>query len=151
MIEPAPTPQVVSGAVAWKLGKTGTAWTCKPRPTSTWSNPALTAALRGGGTTYTWAAATTGSNNAAGYQLASGEPVMAIGGFNGTDPAPSLARFEALVGAKKIHYYIPSGGGFGTQMGGSSVAGDIASWVASHYTAETLGGTTVYDLSRPAG
>ena len=46
------------------------------------------------------------SNNAAGYQLASGEPVMAIGGFNGTDPAPTLAQFEQYVAAGKIHYFI---------------------------------------------
>ncbi len=46
------------------------------------------------------------SNNAAGYQLASGDPVMAIGGFNGTDPSPTLAQFEKYVSEGKIHYYI---------------------------------------------
>ena len=40
---------------------------------------------------YTWVAATVGSTNAAGYQLATGAPVMAVGGFNGTDPAPEAA------------------------------------------------------------
>ena len=50
------------------------------------------------------------SNKAAGYQLASGEPVMAIGGFNGTDPAPTLAQFETYVAEGKIHYFIASGG-----------------------------------------
>jgi hypothetical protein len=34
-----------------------------------------------------------------------GRPVMAIGGFRGTDPAPSLAEFEKLVAAHRIHYY----------------------------------------------
>jgi hypothetical protein len=43
----------------------------------------LTALLRRDAGSYTWAAATIGSNSAAGYQLASGEPVMALGGFNG--------------------------------------------------------------------
>ena len=53
------------------------------------------------------------ANSAAGYQLATGEPVMAIGGFNGTDPAPTLAQFEQYVSEGKIHYYIAGGGGFG--------------------------------------
>ena len=34
---------------------------------------------------FTWAAAVVGSNNAASYQLATELPVMAVGGFNGTD------------------------------------------------------------------
>lgn len=46
---------------------------------------------------FTWAAAATGANQAAGYQLAVEEPVMAIGGFNGTDPSPTLAEFKRLV------------------------------------------------------
>ncbi|MGZ6793483.1 MAG: ArnT family glycosyltransferase, partial [Mycobacteriales bacterium] len=45
----------------------------------------LVAALRAGASSYTWVAAAVGSNAAAGPQLATGLPVMAIGGFNGTD------------------------------------------------------------------
>ena len=52
-----------------------------------------------GSSRYTWVAAAIGSNEAAGYQLATGQPVMAIGGFNGTDPAPTLAQFERYVAA----------------------------------------------------
>ena len=40
-----------------------------------------------------------GANNAAGYQpLASGQAIMAIGGFNGTDPTPMLRRDPTLLG-----------------------------------------------------
>ena len=46
---------------------------------------------------YRWTAAAIGANNAAGYQLASGQAIMAIGGFNGTDPTPTLAQFEQYV------------------------------------------------------
>ena len=60
---------------------------------------------------YTWVAAAIGSNEAAGYQLATGQPVMAIGGFNGTDPSPTLAQFERYVQEGKIHYFIAGGGG----------------------------------------
>ncbi len=122
---------------------------------SSQSNPALTKALQSNAGTYTWAAATVNSNNAAGYQLASGEPVMAIGGFNGTDPAPTLSQFEQYVSAGKIHYFIASGGGFGGGgFGGggrsSDDASQITSWVESHFTAQTLGGVTVYNLTTGA-
>ncbi|WP_225446747.1 glycosyltransferase family 39 protein [Streptacidiphilus sp. PB12-B1b] len=111
---------------------------------------AVTALLKADAHAYTWVAAGIGSQNAAGYQLATGDPVMAVGGFNGTDPAPSLAQFEDDVRAKKIHYFI--GGGVG--MAGSSGSSDssaIASWVAAHYTATTVGGVTLYDLTKPKG
>ena len=96
---------------------------------SSQSNPALTKALQADASRYTWAAATVNSNNAAGYQLASGEPVMAIGGFNGTDPAPTLAQFEKYVSEGKIHYFIASGGGFGG--GGFGGAGGGGGGVAT--------------------
>jgi hypothetical protein len=46
---------------------------------------------------YRWVAATLGANSAAGIQLATGDPITAIGGFNGTDPTPTLAHFQAYV------------------------------------------------------
>ena len=55
---------------------------------------------------FRWTAAAIGANNAAGYQLASGQAIMAIGGFNGTDPTPTLAQFEQYVRTGEIHYFI---------------------------------------------
>ncbi len=95
---------------------------------------------------YTWVAATTGAQNAASYQLASGSPVMAIGGFNGSDPSPTLAQFQEWVAQGKVHYFI-GGGNFGGQNGGSQAASEIASWVQQNFTATTVGNTTVYDLT----
>jgi 4-amino-4-deoxy-L-arabinose transferase-like glycosyltransferase len=103
----------------------------------------LTALLKQHAGSYTWAAATAGSNSAAGYQLATGEPVMAIGGFNGTDPAPSLAQFEQYVRAGKIHYFVG-----GSMARGGNSAQQITSWVTQTFTARTVDGVTVYDLSR---
>ena len=105
---------------------------------------------------YTWSAATVGAQNAASYQLATGKPVMALGGFNGTDPSLSLAGFQSYVQQGKIHYFLGSGsgGGMGGGMGGgggSSDSAEISSWVASHYTAKTVGNATVYDLTAPTG
>jgi 4-amino-4-deoxy-L-arabinose transferase-like glycosyltransferase len=107
---------------------------------------ALTAALKANASKYTWVAAAIGSETASGYQLASGEPVMAIGGFNGSDPAPTLAQFEKFVAEGKIHYFIA--GSVGTPNGGSNASSEISSWVSSHYTATTIGGVTLYDLTK---
>ncbi|SCG74281.1 hypothetical protein GA0070613_5497 [Micromonospora inositola] len=94
---------------------------------------------------YTWVAATIGSNNASGYQLATRRPVMAIGGFNGSDPSPTLAQFQRYVTDGEIHYFV-GGGGFRAN-GGSSASQEIASWVAENFTAKTVDGVTVYDLT----
>ena len=110
---------------------------------------ALTAVLEKDAGDYGWVAATVGANDAAGYQLATGDPVMAIGGFNGTDPWPTLAAFEKLVSEHRIHYFIAAGSGGGTGVGGSAKSTAITSWVESHFSTTTVGGTTLYDLTRP--
>ncbi len=70
---------------------------------------ALVAVLDANASDYTWVAAAIGSNQASGYQLATGDPVMAIGGFNGTDPSPTLAEFQQFVSEGRIHYFIAGG------------------------------------------
>jgi 4-amino-4-deoxy-L-arabinose transferase-like glycosyltransferase len=111
----------------------------------------ITAMLRAGAPGYHWTAAAVGANTAAGFQLASDEPIMAIGGFNGTDPAPTLAQFQEYVRAHKIHYFIGGGNGFGGAGGGftpgGSTTGSIASWVAANFPSRTVDGVTIYDLS----
>jgi 4-amino-4-deoxy-L-arabinose transferase-like glycosyltransferase len=109
---------------------------------------ALVSLLKHDASGFTWVAAAVGANSAAGVQLATGEAVLAIGGFNGTDPAPTLAQFEAYASAGKIHYFLAGGSG-GGPGGGSSASSAIASWVAAHFTSTTVGGVTVYDLTAP--
>jgi len=107
---------------------------------------ALVTALQTDAGTFTWAAAVVGSNNAAGYQLATQLPVMAVGGFNGTDPAPTLEQFQQYVADGKIHYFIA-----GRMMQGETGSDDaarIAAWVEANFTAQTVDGTTVYLLAR---
>ncbi|MDN5640878.1 MAG: glycosyltransferase family 39 protein [Actinomycetia bacterium] len=98
---------------------------------------------------YQWMLAVVGSNNAAGYQLASGESVMPVGGYNGTDPAPTLEEFQKLVAQGKIHYYIAGtiSSGMGGSSSGSDAAEQIDEWVQAHFTSTTVDGTTVYDLT----
>ncbi|MFC9799061.1 ArnT family glycosyltransferase [Streptomyces bacillaris] len=108
---------------------------------------------------YTWAAAAIGAQNAASYQLATEQPVMAIGGFNGSDPSPTLAQFKKYVEEGRIHYFV-SGGGMGGGgeggggmggggMGGSGTAFQISSWVTENFTEVTVGSATFYDLTQP--
>lgn len=109
------------------------------------------AALRADAGRYTWAAAAIGSQNAASYQLASGEPVMPIGGFNGSDPSPTLKQFQQYVRDGKIHWFI--GQGTGSRGGGGGPGGAtgsaIESWITANFKATTVGGATFYDLTAP--
>ena len=95
-------------------------------------------------------AAAVGSNSAAGYQLATQQPVMAIGGFNGSDPSPTLAQFQAWVAAGKIHYFIArrrTRWAVAPVAACGGTASQITSWVESTFTAQTVDGVTVYDLT----
>jgi hypothetical protein len=108
--------------------------------------------LRDAGTT--WSAAVVGSQSAASTELASGTAVMAIGGWSGSDAAPTLAQFQALVAAGDVHWFVSSGdgggmGGQGGQGGSDSVGSQISAWVTAHFTATQVDGTTVYDLTTP--
>ncbi|WP_017240507.1 glycosyltransferase family 39 protein [Streptomyces sp. SS] len=97
---------------------------------------------------YTWVAAAVGAQNAAGYQLATEKPVMAIGGFNGSDPSPTLDRFKRYVAEGKIHYFVSSDR---VQMGGgsgSSASSEISAWVSENFEQVTVGSSTLYDLTR---
>ncbi|MQY08819.1 glycosyltransferase family 39 protein [Actinomadura macrotermitis] len=108
----------------------------------------VVAALKDGASAYRWAAAAVGSNSAAGYQLATGLPVMAVGGFNGTDPAPTLEEFQRLVAGHRVHYFIAGVGGMAMRAtSGSDAAQKINAWVTSSFTARTVGGVTLYDLT----
>jgi 4-amino-4-deoxy-L-arabinose transferase-like glycosyltransferase len=110
----------------------------------------LVRALESGNSRYRWVAATSGSQSAASYELATGgQAVMAIGGFSGEGGNLTLARFEAYVKAGDIHYYIATGGGMGGGPGRGGSASSILRWVESHYTRQTIGGTTVYNLTLP--
>ncbi len=108
---------------------------------------ALVALLQDAAGSYRWAAAMTSASNAAPYQLASGSPIMAIGGFNGTDQSLTLADFQEFVTSGQVRYYI-GGGGFANSPN-QGVAGEIAAWVHQNFDSTTVGGTTVYDLDSP--
>jgi 4-amino-4-deoxy-L-arabinose transferase-like glycosyltransferase len=101
-----------------------------------------------------WIVAVQGANEAAQIELATGQPVMAMGGFTGTDPAPTLAQLQEYVGSGRLRYVIvggaggPGGPGDGGPAGGRGTTGEIAQWVASHGSlVESVSGVSLYDLS----
>jgi hypothetical protein len=120
------------------------------------STPAVTRLLVRDADAHTWVAAVTGANSAAGFQLATGRPVMPLGGFNGTDPSPTPARFRRLVATGRVHWLIAGGGRYVPESDGevqpvtrtgSNDAERIERWVARHFAATTVDGVVVYDLT----
>jgi len=77
----------------------------------------------------TWIVAANSSQEAGSIELATGLPVMAMGGFTGSDPAPSVEEFQAYVASGQLRFVLAGGrGGFGGGFGGS----DVTSWVMGH-------------------
>jgi hypothetical protein len=114
---------------------------------STQVSSALIKLLEQDASRYKWIAATVGTQSAAPIELATGgDAVLAIGGFNGTDPAPTLAGFQAMVARHEIHYYVGQGS---NSFGGGTGSSSITSWVAAHFKSATAGGVTVYNLTAP--
>ncbi|MFF3575037.1 ArnT family glycosyltransferase [Nocardia jiangxiensis] len=104
------------------------------------SNPRLVAALTG--THSNWSAAVDHSENAAELELASRTPVMAIGGFGGKDPVPTLNQFIGEVRDHRVTYYLADHADHRP-----TAHTDIKRWVAAHFTPVQLGDVTMYDLS----
>lgn len=98
-----------------------------------------------------WSAAVDRSSNAAALELASNTAVMAIGGFAGTDPVPTLAQFKDDVAAHRVTYYVASNTLGHRPARAARVHADIARWVAANFPAEAIGKTIVWDLSTPVG
>lgn len=74
---------------------------------STGNGASLVELLERGAPGYRWAAAVVGSANAASMELSTGgDPVMAVGGYAATDPAPPLAEFQRMVAAHEVHYFV---------------------------------------------
>jgi 4-amino-4-deoxy-L-arabinose transferase-like glycosyltransferase len=104
-----------------------------------------------------WSAAIDRSSSAAGLELATGTAVMAIGGFSGTDPTPTLAQFQDYVARHQIAYYLaPRGsskGAVAEEENGEGISprahSDILRWVRGHFHSTTIGGVTAYDLFAP--
>jgi 4-amino-4-deoxy-L-arabinose transferase-like glycosyltransferase len=107
-----------------------------------------------------WLVAIDGADQAASIQLVTNEPVMAMGGFSGNDPAPTLEQLKAYIRSGELRYVVvggrggPDGGAFrpGIGAGGSSVTAERSQWVVRSCQAVSVGGTTgLYDCAGAAG
>jgi 4-amino-4-deoxy-L-arabinose transferase-like glycosyltransferase len=84
--------------------------------------------------------ATTDSNTAAPIILATGKPVMSLGGFSGGDPIVSADQFASLVSSGEVRYVLIGRGGGGS-FGGRGATGAIMSWVEANGTPVTIAGS----------
>jgi 4-amino-4-deoxy-L-arabinose transferase-like glycosyltransferase len=100
------------------------------------------------GTLTRWSAAVDGSSTAAGLELATNTPVMAVGGFTGSDPVPTLSQFQQYVANHQVTYFIAPDDQHGGPGGGKQHS-DIANWVAATFAPIKAGADTVYDLTTP--
>jgi 4-amino-4-deoxy-L-arabinose transferase-like glycosyltransferase len=93
--------------------------------------------------------AANGSMTTAPIIIQTGKAVVTIGGFNGSDPAPTVSRLAKLVADGELKYVLLSGdGGFGGPGRGSGWQA-LGAWVKQHGTAVTgvsTGGATLYEV-----
>ena len=95
----------------------------------------------------TWLMAVDSANESAAIQLTSGQPVMAIGGFNGSDTPLTLEQFKQLVADGKLKYYAASSHGHGGGPNGGN--SEITNWIKKNGKVVNYGGSdvTLYELS----
>ena len=96
--------------------------------------------------TATWIVAVTSANQAGSIELATGLPVMAMGGFTGSDPAPTLAQLQAMVASGQLRYVIVGGAGAGPG-GGNTTLSAIDAWVQANGTVVSSVSSNLYDLA----
>lgn len=106
-----------------------------------------------------WLLAVVGTMVAAPITLDTGQPVMAVGGYNGNDPAPTAEQLREHVRAGELRYVWTSGSSGVHAMGGgvdTRVVDESMSWVAQHCTmvdpaddGSAPSSTNLYDCAIP--
>ena len=98
----------------------------------------------------TWIVAATSAQEAGPLELATGLPVMAMGGFTGSDPAPTLDQLKAYVASGQLRYVlVDSGNGGGG--GPAATSSERIAWVTSACTLVDYGGSGTSSLYDCAG
>ncbi|MFC8147567.1 ArnT family glycosyltransferase [Streptomyces paradoxus] len=82
-----------------------------------------------------WLLAVSSSQGAAQLIVSSGEPVISMWGWSGSDKAMTLAKLKELVKKGELHYVQLGGGMGGGPGGGSTVSSEVTAWVQKHGTA----------------
>ncbi len=94
-----------------------------------------------------WAAAVVGSESAANYQLESSKPILAVGGFDGTDPFPTLEEFQTMVHQGNVGSFVIQNLPPLTSDGRGESA-RIVQWVESNFRPEIVDGASFYRLTQ---
>jgi len=101
-----------------------------------------------------WLVAVSSASQAGPLQLATGAPVMAMGGFMGSDPAPTLEQLQGYIRDGSLRYVLLGGrgggpGGFFGGDGQGNVAGERNRWVTGACTPVDAPGVsaTLYDCA----
>jgi 4-amino-4-deoxy-L-arabinose transferase-like glycosyltransferase len=121
------------------------------------ANSGLISYLEANDNGYFYLVTVSSANEASSIVLATGKPVLAMGGFTGSDPAMTVEKLQKMVADKEVRYIL-IGGGIG---GGSNSA--ITQWVQANGTAVDasaygggsssgfgVGNGTLYDLASSA-
>ncbi|SED28204.1 4-amino-4-deoxy-L-arabinose transferase [Streptomyces sp. KS_5] len=99
-----------------------------------------------------WLLAVSSSQSAAQLILSSGEPMISMWGWSGSDKAMTLARLKELVKKGELHYIQIGGGGMGGGPGGGGdVSTEVTEWVQKNGTAvkeSDYGATTGSDTAQ---
>ncbi|MFJ6081348.1 ArnT family glycosyltransferase [Streptomyces sp. NPDC092369] len=77
----------------------------------------------------TWLVAVATDQTASSIILESGQPVISMGGWSGSDNAMTLAKLKSLVKSGTLHYIVVS------SDGGQGTNSEISTWVKEHGTA----------------
>jgi len=85
--------------------------------------------------------ATPSSNEAAPIIIATGEPVMSLGGFTGSDPILTSAKLASLAKEGVVQYFLLGGGG------GPGGGNGLTTWIQQHSKLVTVGGTQLYEYT----
>ncbi|MEA5453418.1 glycosyltransferase family 39 protein [Sinomonas sp. JGH33] len=91
-----------------------------------------------------WNAAAVGGQNAALATLATGVPVLPLGGFDGSDPTPTLEQFQQLVVQGRVGGLVLGTLPLGAQNGSESQR--IVDWVQKTYSSSAYGSLTFYSF-----
>ncbi len=94
-----------------------------------------------------WAAAVVGSETAANYQLDSSRAILAVGGFDGTDPFPTLEQFQTMARQGSVGLFViqnlPP-----LTVEGRGESARIVQWVENNFQPEMIDGASIYRLTQ---